>query len=433
MAVENATSQNGNWEGWRTFVVSERRKESEVITSFILRPKDGGPVAPHQPGQYLTFLFPIPDVGETKRTYTISCAPNAEFYRISVKREPLGTASRWLHDKAVEGTEIPVAAPTGDFVLPLAQKRPVVLLSGGVGLTPMLSMFDTIAKSRPELEAHYVHGTIDGTTHAFGPHIRETAAAHANLHAAVFYSDPRPADAEGKAFDQRGFITLDWLRANTPFADADFFVCGPLPFMRAFITGLVDAGVPRERVHYEFFGSVEDLVAAWPEALDFAPADSVSDASPPQWAPNGPAQIAREKIGQTILHSQADAVVVSDREGYIVLWNPGAERIFGFTEAEAVGQSLDLMIPESLRGRHWSGYRETVSTKQSRYGAGDLLSVPAIRKDGSRISVEFTIAMMMDDAGEVEGMVAIMRDITPRFEELKTLRKKLAALEGSAA
>ena len=128
-----------------------------------------------------------------------------------------------------------------------------------------------------------------------------------------------------------------------------------------------------------------------------------------------------------IVSASADAVVAADRSGIIRLWNPGAERIFGHRAGEAVGQSLDLIIPERLRTAHWDGWRRVVETGRSRYGDGDLLSVPAIRKDGERISVEFTIVPLKDETGGMVGMAALMRDVTQRFEEMKTLRRQLAA------
>ncbi|HEY1431506.1 MAG TPA: PAS domain S-box protein [Stellaceae bacterium] len=127
-----------------------------------------------------------------------------------------------------------------------------------------------------------------------------------------------------------------------------------------------------------------------------------------------------------LLYGMSDAVVYADAEGVIQLWNRGATRIFGFAEAEALGRSLDILIPESLRERHWQGYRATMRTGQSRYDDGQILSVPAVRKDGARISVEFTIVPFTDDAGRMIGIAAIMRDATARFEELRTLRRRLA-------
>ena len=127
-----------------------------------------------------------------------------------------------------------------------------------------------------------------------------------------------------------------------------------------------------------------------------------------------------------LVSGMADAIVYADAEDVIRVWNRGATRIFGFAEAEALGRSLDLIIPENLRERHWQGYRATMRTGQSRYGDGQLLSVPAIRKDGTRVSVEFTIVPFTDDAGQMIGIAAIMRDVTARFEELRALRRQLA-------
>jgi PAS domain S-box-containing protein len=127
-----------------------------------------------------------------------------------------------------------------------------------------------------------------------------------------------------------------------------------------------------------------------------------------------------------VLSTRSDAVVAADRDGAILFWNPGAARMFGHTAAEALGQSLDLIIPERLRARHWDGYAQVIATGQSRYGEGELLSVPAVRKDGATISVEFTIVPLHDNAGAMTGMVAVMRDVTARFEEVRALREKLA-------
>ena len=132
------------------------------------------------------------------------------------------------------------------------------------------------------------------------------------------------------------------------------------------------------------------------------------------------------KVGRALLYSMSDAIIASDSDGRITFWNPGAERIFGFSAAEALGQSLDLIIPERLRERHWTGYTQVMRTGESRYGHGDLLSVPALRKDGTRLSIEFTIVPMKDEAGAMIGLAAVLRDVTARFEEMRALRQKLA-------
>jgi PAS domain S-box-containing protein len=133
------------------------------------------------------------------------------------------------------------------------------------------------------------------------------------------------------------------------------------------------------------------------------------------------------KLGDALLQSMSDAIISSDSDGRITFWNPGAERIFGFSRSEAIGQSLDLIIPGRLRARHWEGYTDVMRTGESRYGHGDLLSVPALRKDGTRLSIEFTIVPLKDDAGAMTGMAAILRDVTARFEELRALRQTAGA------
>jgi PAS domain S-box-containing protein len=127
-----------------------------------------------------------------------------------------------------------------------------------------------------------------------------------------------------------------------------------------------------------------------------------------------------------ILSAAADAVVATDRDGIIRVWNPGAERIFDHRADEALGQSLDLIIPERLRARHWEGFRHVMATGESHYGEGDLLSVPGLHKDGRRISLEFTIVPLRDEQGRMQGVAAVMRDVTARFEEIRILKQKLA-------
>lgn len=137
-------------------------------------------------------------------------------------------------------------------------------------------------------------------------------------------------------------------------------------------------------------------------------------------------------VAHAILSTPSDAIVAADRDGIIRVWNPGAERIFGFAAADAIGRSLDLIIPERLRQRHWDGYRHTMATGQSRYGEGDVLAVPALRRDGSTISVEFTIVPLKAATGEMTGIVAILRDVTQRFQETRALKRKLAEAEKAA-
>ena len=136
-----------------------------------------------------------------------------------------------------------------------------------------------------------------------------------------------------------------------------------------------------------------------------------------------------ESFAAALLAGLPDAVVYADAQGAIRFWNQGATRIFGFTADEAMGQSLDIIIPEAQRKRHWDGYDQTMRTGKTRYGEGQLLSVPALRKDGTRISVEFTIVPFKDESGAMAGIAAVMRDVSARFSELRTLRQEVAALK----
>ena len=131
-------------------------------------------------------------------------------------------------------------------------------------------------------------------------------------------------------------------------------------------------------------------------------------------------------LGHALLHATADAIVYTDRNGVIRFWNGEAERIFGFSATEALEQSLDIIIPERQRDRHSEGYDRVIASGQSRYEKGELLSVPALRKDGHRISIEFTIVPVYNDQSIMVGMASVMRDVTARFEEMKALRRQLA-------
>lgn len=134
-----------------------------------------------------------------------------------------------------------------------------------------------------------------------------------------------------------------------------------------------------------------------------------------------------ELVGQRLVQAKSEAIVACDRDGVIRLWNPGAERMFGYSRNEALGQTLDIIIPERFRSRHWDGFHAMIRTGQSRYADGALLAVPGLRRDGSLISIEFTIAPMLDESNEVVGLVSVVRDVTKTFEQLKALRKEVEA------
>ena len=142
---------------------------------------------------------------------------------------------------------------------------------------------------------------------------------------------------------------------------------------------------------------------------------------------------ASGELARAILETPSEAIIATDQDGVITFWNPGAERIFGHPAAEAVGQSLDIIIPDRLRAAHWKGFSDVIRTGESRYGTGEVLSVPGIRRDGERISLDFTIVMLNGADGSIVGIAAILRDVSARFEELKGLRRRLRELEQTPA
>lgn len=139
--------------------------------------------------------------------------------------------------------------------------------------------------------------------------------------------------------------------------------------------------------------------------------------------------LTREWLCGEVVRQSSDAIMFSDRDGIIRLWNSGAVQMFGYTEEEALGHSLDLIIPENLRGRHWEGYNRVMQIGSSHYSI-DLLSAPALRKDGTRLSTEFSMVLVKDDSGEMLGVAAIVRDVTARWQREKELKERIKALEG---
>jgi nitric oxide dioxygenase len=255
-------SASGGWNGWRDFRVDTVVRESSVINSYILRPVDGQPVMDYKPGQYLTFWLEIPGHPPVKRNYSISAAPNGETYRISVKREEFGLASGWIHREAKVGTILKVAAPAGEFFLDDDDERPVVLLSGGVGLTPMVAMLEALAGKDAGIPVQYIHGTHDKLTHAMRDHVRTLATGAKAIQVVDFHQTPLADEVAGRDFDVAGIITDEWLVNNTPVSEAHYYICGPRPFLRHAVSTLSLAGVPSDRIHYEFFGPADELLAA---------------------------------------------------------------------------------------------------------------------------------------------------------------------------
>ena len=250
--------------GFRPFRVDRKVPESDTITSFYLVPEDGEPLADFLPGQFLTFMLTLPGRAEpVMRTYSLSDGPGHDYYRVSIKREPSptdqpdappGLSSTYFHDQVETGTTLTVGPPRGKFHLEPESDRALVLLSAGVGLTPMVSMANAVVRRGSKRPVWFIHGARNGREHALGKHVRHLARQHENLHLHIRYSRPDPIDVEGFDYDGVGHVDIAALKQVLPFDDYEFYLCGPTPFMKSLYCGLLATGVAETRIHYEFFG-----------------------------------------------------------------------------------------------------------------------------------------------------------------------------------
>lgn len=263
---DKAEGQPGGWADFREFVVQRKVKESDVITSFYLVPKDGKEIASYEPGQYISVKMDIPGEEYTHiRQYSLSDAPGNPYYRISVKREdaiddkPAGKVSVYLWEHVNEGDTLLLSAPAGDFTLDQQDDRPVVLISGGVGLTPMMSMLKTLVKTAPNRPVTFIHAARNGNVHAMRDSVEELAALHPQVKAFWCYEKPTEQDRAAQAFHKEGYIDLPWLQSIIADKNASFYFCGPVPFMKTINRALKEWGVPAQDIHFEFFGPAGTL------------------------------------------------------------------------------------------------------------------------------------------------------------------------------
>ncbi|RSL29379.1 NO-inducible flavohemoprotein [Salibacterium salarium] len=257
--------QYGGWDGFRSFTVAKRETESDVITSFYLRPADGGELPIFEPGQYITIKANIP--GEEYvhlRQYSLSDAPGHDYFRISVKREegqngqPDGMVSTFLHRYVKEGDTLEVTAPAGDFYLQPADK-PVVLISGGVGLTPLMSMFNKLVQDQAR-PVTFIQTAQARNLHAMHEYTAKVAEENEQVSYHVCYDNVTETDEQDPYIQKEGHIDTEWLRSLLPEEEADYYFCGPIPFLRAVNEILKqDLDIPEERAHFEFFGPAADI------------------------------------------------------------------------------------------------------------------------------------------------------------------------------
>src|SRR5476649_2378241 len=243
----------GGWSGARDFTVLSKVEESSEITSFLLAPVDGQAVLDFKPGQYIGVVVTVDGV-PMRRQYSLSAASNGQTYRISVKREQGGKVSNFFHDSVEAGDTVQLTPPSGNFVL-LDSDKPLVLISGGVGITPALSMLT--AALRGKRPVHFIHAARHHGVHAFRTQIDALASQHPQLKR--FYCYAEHGD-EGVAPDAVGLLDTELLALWLPATrDVDAYFLGPQPFMRAVKASLRELGVPEAQTHYEFFGPASAL------------------------------------------------------------------------------------------------------------------------------------------------------------------------------
>lgn len=256
---EEAASQPAGWEDFKEFTVTDKVKESDVITSFYLKPSDGSTVPAFLPGQYITVRIGIP--GEEylmNRQYSLSAAPGKDYFRISVKREseentPEGKVSNYLHDAVEAGSIIEVTVPAGDFVLAADADEPVVFLSGGVGITPFMSMINSIAEQNPGRKVEFINASRSSSHQPFKEELSSLEAKLENSKLLYVYEKAKETDRQDARFAKEGYIDADFLR-EILIDGADYYVCGPVPFLRAIVKGLKELHVEESKIHFEFFG-----------------------------------------------------------------------------------------------------------------------------------------------------------------------------------
>jgi uncharacterized protein len=252
---ERETSE-ATWAGFRKFRVIEKTPEAEGIVSFHLAPHDGKPLPPFQPGQYLTFQFKLPGVDQPLiRCYSLSERPGIpDRYRVTIKRVPGGRISNHLHDHVQVGDSLDVKAPAGHFALDLEKRTPVVLIAGGVGVTPLLAMLNALAAQGGSREVWFFYGVRNGAEQVMKSHLRELASHFLGLRLHVCHSQPTEADRAAGAFQHAERVTLELLKRELPSNQFEFYLCGPAPMMSDLVEGLRNWGVSSDRIFFEAFG-----------------------------------------------------------------------------------------------------------------------------------------------------------------------------------
>jgi hypothetical protein len=254
-----------SWNGFRKFEIKRKVVEGGDICSFYFAPHDKKPLPPFKPGQYLTFQLTI--AGQAKpiiRCYSLSDSPRyPEHYRCTIKAVPAprdkpevppGLSSNFFHQALDEGDIIDIKAPGGHFFLDTTKQTPVVLIGGGIGLTPLLSMLNTIVESGAKRETWFFYGVRNGKEHIMKEHFAKLRQVSENIHLCICYSNPEPTDVIGRTYDHAERVSVALFKRLLPSSNYDFYLCGPPPMMNGLVADLETWGVPEKHIHFEAFG-----------------------------------------------------------------------------------------------------------------------------------------------------------------------------------
>jgi hypothetical protein len=319
---ETGVRAAAGWSGFRLFRVARKVIEdsAEQIYSFYLEPEDGQKLPSYKPGQFLTFRLDVPKVDgsgteQITRCYSLSDAPQSDHYRVSIKRVPPpprsdfppGRSSNFFHDHIQVGTTLHVRAPSGHFYLEPG-KSPIVLIAGGIGITPMLSMLNWCLAQQPGREVWFFYGVRNSKETAFAQHLHAAAAANPDVHLRLCFSDPLPDDQLGKDFHHRGRVDVNLFRTELPLKSHHYYICGPTPMMETLVSALEDWGVQDSHIHFEAFG---------------------------------PASIKRRKpeiasVGIEAVNPVGDITVTFAKSGKQAQWSPQAGSLLEFAESQGI-------------------------------------------------------------------------------------------------
>ena len=262
------------WDGFRKFVIARKELEAKDTRSFYLEPHDRRPLPTFMPGQYLTFRLPATDAPKPIiRCYSLSDAPKPDYFRVTIKRigpppnnpdGPPGVSSSYFHDELEPGDIVDVKAPAGQFFLDPADTSSAVLIGGGIGLTPVLSMLNAIVEGDVTRDVWFFYGLRNRSEHAFAEHLKLIATEHPEIRLHICYSDPTEEDVVGDHYHHAERVSVDLMKRLLPSNAHHFYMCGPPPMMKTVVEDLLAWGVPQDRIHHEAFGPASVKSAAAP-------------------------------------------------------------------------------------------------------------------------------------------------------------------------